>query len=57
MLLPIYREWKNPMSTVILGCHYDGHDISQGAVDPASGMVLVIEAARILRLYACEQLK
>ncbi len=42
---------------VILGCHYDGHDISQGAVDPASGMVLVMEAARVLALYARDQLK
>ena len=47
----------NPDEMVILGCHYDGHDISQGAVDPASGMVLVIEAARVLALYAGEQLK
>ena len=47
----------NPNEMVILGCHYDGHDISQGAVDPASGMVLVIEAARVLALYAGEELK
>ena len=47
----------NPDEMVILGCHYDGHDISQGAVDPASGMVLVIETARVLALYAGEQLK
>ena len=33
---------------VMLGCHYDGHDISQGANDPASGVVAVIEAARVL---------
>ena len=42
---------------VILGCHYDGHDISQGAHDPASGMVSVIEAARALSSYAAESLK
>ncbi len=47
----------NPDEMVILGCHYDGHDISQGAGDPASGMVLVIEAARVLGLYADDQLK
>jgi hypothetical protein len=23
---------------VLAGCHYDGHDISQGAVDPAEGL-------------------
>jgi len=37
---------------VILGCHYDGHDIAQGAQDPASGAVAVMEAARVLAKYA-----
>jgi Zn-dependent M28 family amino/carboxypeptidase len=37
---------------VMMGCHYDGHDISQGAGDPASGAVAVLEAARALALYA-----
>ena len=37
---------------VMLGCHYDGHDISQGAADPASGAVAVMEAARVLAKYA-----
>ena len=46
-----------PGEMVILGCHYDGHDISQGAVDPASGMVLVMEAARVLALYATDRIK
>jgi Zn-dependent M28 family amino/carboxypeptidase len=36
----------------MLGCHYDGHDISQGAADPASGVVSVLEAARVLTKYA-----
>lgn len=35
----------------MLGCHYDGHDISQGAGDPASGAVAVMEAARVLAKY------
>jgi len=48
---------EQPDEMVILGCHYDGHDISQGAEDPASGMVLVIEAARVLSKYARESLK
>lgn len=39
---------------VMLGCHYDGHDISQGAVDPASGAVAVMEAARLLAQYGGE---
>src|SRR5438094_349954 len=36
---------------VLLGCHYDGHDISQGAEDPASGAVAVLEAARVLAAH------
>jgi aminopeptidase YwaD len=37
---------------VLMGCHYDGHDIAQGAVDPASGAVAVLEAARVLAVDA-----
>jgi len=37
---------------ILLGSHYDGHDISQGAVDPASGVAAVLEAARTLSKYA-----
>ncbi len=43
---------KNQDKIVMLGCHYDGHDISQGAADPASGAVALIEAARVLAKYA-----
>ena len=39
-------------SIVMLGCHYDGHDISQGAADPASGTAALLEAARVLATYA-----
>ncbi len=39
---------------VMLGSHYDGHDISQGAEDPASGVVSVLEAARLLTQHAPE---
>jgi len=41
-----------PDEMVMLGSHYDGHDISQGAEDPASGTVAVLEAARTLAQYA-----
>lgn len=41
-----------PEQIVMVGCHYDGHDISQGAEDPASGAVSVLEAARLLARYA-----
>lgn len=44
----------NPDEIVMLGCHYDGHDISQGAGDPASGTVAVLEAARVLAQYASD---
>ena len=37
---------------VMLGSHYDGHDISQGAEDPATGVVAVMEAARLLARHA-----
>ena len=43
---------KTPEKIVMLGSHYDGHDISQGAGDPASGAVSVMEAARVLAKYA-----
>jgi Zn-dependent M28 family amino/carboxypeptidase len=43
---------QEPEQVVMLGCHYDGHDISQGAGDPASGAVAVLEAARALACYA-----
>lgn len=43
---------KDPQQMVIIGCHYDGHDIAQGAADPASGTVAVLEAARVLAKYA-----
>ena len=36
------------LPTVIICGHYDGHDISQGAMDNGSGTVAVMEAARAL---------
>lgn len=45
-----------PDEWVLLGCHYDGHDISQGAHDPASGAVAVVEAARVLARHATSAL-
>lgn len=37
---------------VMFGSHYDGHDISQGAQDPASGVAAALEAARLLAKHA-----
>lgn len=45
---------NDPNQIIMLGCHYDGHDISQGATDPASGTVAVMEAARVLAKYAAD---
>ncbi len=44
-----------PDEVVMLGCHYDGHDISQGAQDPASGAAALLEAARVLARHAGQQ--
>ncbi len=43
---------EKPDEIILLGSHYDGHDISQGASDPASGVVAVMEAARVLAKHA-----
>lgn len=45
---------QRPDEIVMAGCHYDGHDITQGAGDPASGVVALLEAARVLAAYAVE---
>jgi Iap family predicted aminopeptidase len=37
-----------PDEFIVLGAHYDGHDIGQGAVDNASGVAVLFEAARAL---------
>lgn len=42
---------EHPDEIILIGSHYDGHDISQGASDPASGVVAVLEAARVLGKY------
>ena len=46
------RGTTHPEEVIIVGCHYDGHDITQGANDPLSGMVVVTEMARVLSAYA-----
>ena len=47
----IANEW------VLVGCHYDGHDISQGAHDPISGLAAILDAARVLSSYAKDQIQ
>ncbi|MDI6895018.1 MAG: M28 family peptidase [Bacillota bacterium] len=35
-----------PERVLVVGAHFDGHDIAQGAMDDASGAVVVLEGAR-----------
>ncbi|MFQ6053171.1 MAG: M28 family peptidase, partial [Candidatus Bathyarchaeia archaeon] len=39
---------EKPDEVVIVGAHFDGHSISQGAVDDCSGAVTVMNVARVL---------
>lgn len=51
----VIGDWPGtltPAPVVLVGCHYDGHDIAQGAEDPASGVAAVLEAARALATHA-----
>ncbi|MBM4085223.1 MAG: M20/M25/M40 family metallo-hydrolase [Planctomycetes bacterium] len=43
---------EKPDEVVIVGGHSDGHDITQGARDNASGIITILEAARVL--VACQ---
>jgi len=38
----------HPDELVIAGAHYDGHDISQAALDDGAGTMVTLEAARVL---------
>lgn len=37
---------KRPEEVIVIGAHYDGHDISQSASDDGAGIATVVEAAR-----------
>jgi aminopeptidase YwaD len=39
-------QW--PDELVLAGGHYDGHDVSQGALDDGAGTIVALEAARVL---------
>ncbi len=45
-----------PDEVVVMGGHYDSHDISPGAFDNATGVTIMMEAARLLRPWR-DQLK
>jgi hypothetical protein len=42
------RGNKHPEEMILVGGHFDGHDISVGAMDDAAGACVVLEAARAL---------
>lgn len=42
---------KRPDEVILLGAHYDGHDISQSASDDGAGIAVVVEAARALGVH------
>jgi hypothetical protein len=39
---------KKPNENIIVGAHFDGHDIAVGAMDDAAGACVVLESARLL---------
>ncbi len=39
---------RHPEELVLAGGHYDGHDISQAALDDGAGTIVSLEAARVL---------
>ncbi len=47
---------EDPDTFVIMGGHYDSHDISPGAYDNATGVTLLMEVARLLEPFR-DQLK
>lgn len=41
-----------PDEIVLIGGHYDGHDVAQGAADDAAGTLVGLEAGRVLAPFA-----
>ncbi len=46
-----FRGRAHPDELIVLGAHYDGHDIGQGAMDNGAGVAVLMEVARVLRPY------
>jgi Zn-dependent M28 family amino/carboxypeptidase len=44
----------HPDELVLAGAHYDGHDISQAALDDGAGTIVAMEAARVLAALPSE---
>jgi len=45
---------EKPEEIVVVGAHFDGHSISQGAVDDCSGTIMVMDIARVLAKHKGE---
>lgn len=43
-----FRGQRWPEEVIVIGAHYDGHDISQSAADDGAGTAVLVEAARAL---------
>lgn len=43
-----FRGTAQPQEIIVVGAHYDGHDISQAAMDNATGVAVVLEVVRAL---------
>lgn len=43
-----FRGRRRPDEVIVIGAHYDGHDISQSAADDGAGTAVLLEAARAL---------
>lgn len=44
--------YKYPKKIILVGGHFDGHDLSPGAMDDAAGTCVLLEAARALAKHA-----
>ena len=43
--------YEQPEQVIVVGAHFDGHDIAPGALDDGAGAVVTMEAARALSQY------
>lgn len=43
---------QHPEEIVLMGGHYDGHDVAQGAADDGAGTLVGLEAGRVLAPFA-----
>jgi len=46
-----FKGTRRPEEIIVLGAHYDGHDIGQGAMDNGAGSAVLMETARVLGRY------